>query len=137
MPVLLNERGDGEQMDGLAREIHKGMRVFDAMQTEIGVVDQVNFSDEDPAIPGSEAASIRRTGLAGRSPLMEVIATALGAGGMPEIERERLISGGHVSINSHGGVFEADRLIMSSQIQRVSHDQLFLNVEMSKLIKRP
>jgi hypothetical protein len=123
-------------MEGLARDIHKGMRVFDSSQIEIGSVDEVKFSDEDPKVPGSEAATIGPADRNGDSSLMGIIARTLGANQMPEVERQRLLSEGYVSVNM-SGLFHADRLVLSSQIERISQEQLFLNVKKVELIKRP
>jgi hypothetical protein len=124
-------------MGGLAREIHKGMRVFDLTQTEIGIVDEMSFSDEDPSIPGSEGPSLDGADGNGQSSLMGNVAKALGAESMPRIERERLVAEGYVSVDGGDGVFDADRLVLASQIERIAHDQIFLNVGRSQLFKRP
>jgi hypothetical protein len=120
----------------LARDIHKGMRVFDSSQVEIGSVDEVKFSDEDPAVPGSEPATVGSADRDGESSLVRIIARSLGANQMLEVERQRLLSEGYVSVNM-SGIFHSGRLVLSSQIERISQEQVFLNVKKAELIKRP
>ncbi|MEO8881846.1 MAG: hypothetical protein ABI377_00225, partial [Devosia sp.] len=85
---------------------------------------------------GSEAASIGTADRDGQSGLMKIIARTFGAHQMPEVERERLLSEGYVGVNMRDGLFDAGRLVLSSQIERIAQEQLFLNVEKAALIKR-
>lgn len=121
-------------MQGLPREIHKGMRVLDNTRTEIGIVEDFKFSDENPSDPNTEGADMDRSDFDRNDSLLENLAEAFTSDDLPEELRERLLTEGYVRIDA-AGLFEADRYVPASQIQSVSGDEVLLSVSKSELLK--
>lgn len=121
-------------MQGLPRDIHRGMRVFDSTLTEIGTIEDFKFSDEDPGDPGTEIDDLDQSDLERNDSLIENIANAFRSDNLPEELRERLLTEGYVRLDGEG-LFAADRYVPASQILSVSGDQLMLSVSKSELLK--
>lgn len=117
------------------RDIHEGMRVFDATNEQIGKVDWVKFGDDDPATPEPEASGISPIENDRRDTLIDNIAEALRPDEIPEEVREKLLHQGFVRIDADG-LFDADRYVIPEQIASVSGDALTLRVSKSELLKR-
>lgn len=117
------------------KSVHEGMKVFDVGQHEIGKVDQVKFSEDDPETPAIESADIDRTAER-RDSLIDNIAEVFSPEELPEEIRERLLQQGFLRVDS-SGLFEADRYVLPEQIASISADGVMLSVDKDDLIKRP
>lgn len=121
-------------MQGLSRDIHKGMKVFDIAHKEIGTVEDVKFSDQNPDNPRSEAFG------ADHDPepvtLIDNIAEAFLPGEqLPEALRSRMLQEGYVQLDANG-LFSSDRFILAEQIQSVAGNEIVLNVSKDELLKK-
>lgn len=117
----------------LAR-VHEGMKVFDRQHHEIGRVERVQMSDDNPATEEVEAATpgdLRQRG----DSLLDNIADAFRSDDLPEEIRERLLQQGFVRIDA-AGLFAADRYVTPDQIMSVSGDALTLKVSKDELLKK-
>jgi hypothetical protein len=120
------------QTNFLAR-VHEGMKVFDIAHHEIGKVDRVQMSDDDPATPESEAATPGNLDLRRRD-LIADLAEVFDPDELPEDVRARLLQHGFVRIDANG-LFAADRYVTPDQILSVSGDELTLRVSRDELLK--
>lgn len=116
-------------------QIQEGMRVYDRLNHEIGTVDHVQMSDDNPATPEPEAVTPgnppeRKTGL------MAALAEAFAADELPDVIRERLLQEGFIRIDSNG-LFAADRYVLPDQIMSVTGEAVTLKVSRDELVKRP
>ena len=118
-------------------KIKKGMVVIDQTENEIGTVDFVKFSDEDPTQPGAETASVNPIQHDATDALKENLLDVFNPDDIPEEIRERLLREGFVRVDSHS-LFHADRYIFPSQIQSVSvsDNAVRLRVTKAALVKR-
>ena len=122
-------------MHGIPRDIHEGMKVYDRTNAEIGTVEMVKFSDEDPTTPEVETAGVNPIEEERDDNLVESIARVFRSDELPEELRERLLREGFVLIDADG-LFEADRYVLPDQIASVSGDRLVLKASKAELIKR-
>jgi hypothetical protein len=117
----------------LARVEH-GMKVFDRLHHEIGKVDYVQMSDDNPATEQTEAATpgdLRQRD----DTLLDSIAAAFTTDEIDDEIRQRLLQAGFVRIDS-AGLFAADRYVTPDQIMSVSGDSVTLNVSREELVKK-
>jgi hypothetical protein len=116
----------------LAR-IEAGMKVYDRLRHEIGKVDYVQMSDDDPATEEVEAVTpgILHTR---RDTLIDSIAEAFTTDELDEEVRQRLLQQGFMRIDS-AGLFAADRYVTPDQIMSVSGDAVTLKVSRDELMK--
>ena len=114
-------------------QVHEGMKVYDRMHNEIGTVDYVKMSDDNPATEEVEAATPGKLRERDDS-LIDNIAEAFSPDELPQEVRERLLQGGFIRIDS-AGLFAADRYVAADQIMSVSGDELTLKVSKDELIK--
>ena len=120
------------QTSSSLRNVEQGMRVFDREHQEIGKVECVQFGDDDP-----DTIEVEASGPSGKRSdvnLFDVIASAFTTDNVPEELRDRLVHQGFVRIDADG-LFQADRYVMSDQIDSVSGDEVTLNVTKQQLIK--
>jgi hypothetical protein len=115
-------------------QVQEGMRVFDRLHHEIGTVDYVKMSDDDPSTPEVEAAEPDRMPER-RETFLDAVADVFRSDDLPEEIRDRLLQQGFVRIES-AGLFAADRYVTPDQIVSVSGDALTLNVSQDELMKR-
>lgn len=114
--------------------ISEGMRVYDRLHHEIGKVEYVKMSDDDPSTPEVEASEPERRPQ--RDSLIDNIAEVFApADQIPDELRDRLLQQGFIRIDS-AGLFSADRYVMPDQIMSVSGDAVTLNVSKDELVKR-
>lgn len=114
--------------------ISEGMRVYDRLHHEIGKVEYVKMSDDDPSTPEVEASEPERRPQ--RDSLIDNIAEVFApADQIPDELRDRLMQQGFIRIDS-AGLFSADRYVMPDQIMSVSGDAVTLNVSKDELVKR-
>jgi hypothetical protein len=117
----------------LAR-VQEGMKVFDSKRHEIGTVDYVKMSDDNPAT--EEVEQVEAHDPAERDEtLIDNIADVFAPDELPEEVRDRLLQGGFLRIDSKG-LMAADRYIMPSQIGSVAGDSVTLNVSKDELLKK-
>jgi hypothetical protein len=114
--------------------VHEGMKVFDSQQHEIGTVDYVKMSDDNPATDAPEQVEARDPAARDDS-LIDNIADVFAPDDLPEEIRDRLLQGGFLRIDSKG-LLAADRYIMPSQISTVAGDAVTLNVSKDELLKK-
>ena len=114
-------------------QVHEGMKVYDRMHNEIGTVDYVQMSDDNPATEEVEAATPGKLRERDDS-LIDNIAEAFKPDELPEEVRERLLQQGFIRIDS-AGLFAADRYVAADQIMSVAGDELTLKVSKDELIK--
>lgn len=115
----------------LLRNIHEGMKVYDARHKEIGRVDWVQFGNDDPGTEDLEAHTTDERD----DTLVENIIDAFRVDDLPEEIRQRLLMQGFVRIDAEG-IFAADRYVLPEQIAMVSGDELMLKVEKDELVRR-
>jgi hypothetical protein len=114
-------------------QVHEGMKVYDRLHNEIGKVDRVQISDDNPATEEVEAAT---PGLPReRDSLIDNIADVFAPDDLPEEIRERLLQQGFLRIDS-AGLFAADRYVLPEQIMSITGDAVTLNVSKDELLKR-
>ena len=114
-------------------QVQEGMRVFDRLHHEIGTVDYVRLSDDDPSTVEVEAVEPDRVNR--RESILDVVADVFRTDGLPDEMRDRLLQQGFIRIDS-AGLFAADRYVTPDQIMSVSGDALTLNVSQDELMKR-
>jgi hypothetical protein len=123
------------QTGNILAQIHEGMKVYDRMDNEIGTVDRVKMSDDNPATEEVEAVTAdeppRR-----RDTFLDALADVFSPDELPEVVRERLLQQGFIRIDS-SGLFSADRYVLPDQIMSVSGEGVTLNVTKDELVKRP
>lgn len=121
--------------NNLLRNVHEGMKVFDARHKEIGRVDWVQFGNDDPTTEDLEARTTAGVEDQRDDSLVENIIDAFRVDELPEEVRERLLMQGFVRIDAEG-IFAADRYVLPEQIAMVSGDELMLKVEKDELVRR-
>ncbi|WEX10560.1 hypothetical protein [Chelativorans sp. AA-79] len=114
-------------------DIREGMRVTDVSGKEIGTVEWVHFSDEDPETPQAETVTPGTVDRTGKT-LLEQFADVFRIDNVPEVLHERMMREGFVRLDADG-LFAADRYILPDQIRSVSGDGVVLNVARDELIK--
>lgn len=114
-------------------QVHEGMKVYDRLNNEIGKVDRVQISDDNPATEEVEAATPGTLHERDRG-LIDNIAAVFSPDELPEEIRERLLQQGFVRIDS-AGLFAADRYVLPDQILSVTDDAVTLNVSREELLK--
>lgn len=117
-------------------QVRKGMKVFDAANHEIGKVEWVKFSDEDPGTPEAEVAGVNPIDEEKPHSLMEDLAEAFHPDDLPHEVRERLLLEGFIRMDAEG-LFNADRYVLPDQIASVSGDGVKLKVKKEDLVKTP
>jgi hypothetical protein len=115
-------------------QVHEGMKVFDRAHNEIGTVERVQMSDDDPSTQQVEAATPGNLRERDNS-LIDVIARAFVADDLPEEIRKRLLQQGFVRIDA-AGLFAADRYVTPDQIKSVSGDEVMLKASKDELLRR-
>jgi hypothetical protein len=114
-------------------QVHTGMKVYDRLHNEIGTVDRVQISDDDPSTIETEAATPGNLRDRERN-VIDAIAEVFAPDNLPEEVRRRLMQQGFLRIDS-SGLFAADRYVMPDQIMSVSGDAVTLKVSRDELIK--
>jgi hypothetical protein len=124
-------------MNPVLEKIKKGMRVFDQEQNDIGSVDYVKFSDEDPSQPGAETASVSPSQRDTNNSFVENVYDIFSPDEIPDELQARLLREGFVRVDSES-LFHSDRYILPSQIQSVSVSDNLVRLKVSKsaLVKR-
>jgi hypothetical protein len=117
----------------LAR-VHEGMKVFDRQHHEIGKVERVQMSDDNPATLEVEAATPGNLRQRDDS-LINNIADVFAPDQLPEDVRSRLLQQGFLRLDTKG-IFAADRYILPEQIISVTGDEVMLNVSKDELLKQ-
>jgi hypothetical protein len=117
-------------------QIHSGMKVYDRNEHEIGTIEDVQFTDEDPTQPGPETATETIDKISPeRNDLVEGIAKVIaGDNGLPEELREKLLRDGYIKIDT--GLLRRDVYALPDQVSSVSDDNVYLQVTRDELIKR-
>src|SRR5690606_9379383 len=114
------------QTGNILAQIHEGMKVYDRMENEIGTVDRVKMSDDNPATEEVEAVTadepVRR-----RDTFLGALADVFSPDELPDVVRERLLQQGFIRIDATG-LFAADRYVLPDQIMSVSGDGVTLKV---------
>lgn len=122
------------QTGNILAQIHEGMKVYDRMENEIGTVDRVKMSDDNPATEEVEAVTadepVRR-----RDTFLGALADVFSPDELPDVVRERLLQQGFIRIDATG-LFAADRYVLPDQIMSVSGDGVTLKVSKDELVKR-
>lgn len=113
--------------------VEEGMKVFDRLQHEIGKVDYVKLSDDNPATEEVEAATPSLEPR--RETLLDAVADVFDPDELDEEVRARLMQQGFVRIDS-AGLFASDRYVTPDQIMSVSGDSVTLNVSREELVKK-
>lgn len=116
-------------------QITKGMKVYDRLHNELGTVERVQMSDDDPStveVEASEPAPIKERDDTFLDAMAEVFAPD---DELPEEVRERLLQAGFIRIDS-AGLFAHDRYVMPEQIMSVGDNEVTLKVSKDELIER-
>jgi hypothetical protein len=121
-------------MTTILDQIREGMTICDPAGNDIGTVDFVRLSDEDPATPGPEVVTAdplpRDTG----NTLIGALADAFRTDDIPDTLRDRLLREGFIRVDV-AGLFAADRYVMPDQIASVSGDKVTLAVDKESLMR--
>jgi hypothetical protein len=115
-------------------QIHTGMRVFDRNEHEVGTIEYVQFTDEDPTKPGPETATetVDKTSPE-RNGFVEGIARAIAGGDdLPEEVRQKLLRDGYIKIDT--GLLRSDVYALPDQVSSVSSEKVYLDVTRDELI---
>ena len=115
--------------------VHEGMKVFDRQQHEIGTVDYVKMSDDNPATDEPEQVTAEDDDGRRDSLLNDIAEVFAPDDDLPEEIRERLLQAGFLRVDSKG-LLAADRYVMPDQIMSVSGDAVVLKVSRDELMKR-
>ncbi|MFC6489203.1 hypothetical protein [Nitratireductor sp. GCM10026969] len=121
-------------MTNILNKVREGMRVFDAQGDEIGTVEWVKMSDEDPTTPETETATPGTSGARRAVDLTDLIADAFRTDDVPETLQGRLLREGFVRVDAKG-LFAADRYILPDQISSVSNERVTLNASRDELVR--
>lgn len=123
-------------MNNLLSKIRAGMAVYDQAQNQIGVIDYVQFGDEDPLKPRKRAAP--EYGMNRGEWLMETEREpdVFTPDDVPDILRERLLLYGFIRIDSPG-LSNADRYIFPNQIHSVDGNRVILKASREELSQHP
>jgi hypothetical protein len=121
-----------ETREALGR-ITLGMDVIDIHDNKIGTVRDIQFGDEDPAQPGTQAVTTAGADDSQRDTLFDDIAEAfVGEDRLPEALRARMLRHGFVRVDA--GWFSRDRFVLADQISHVD-EHVHLKVAEDTLIK--
>lgn len=122
-------------MHAMPQDLHKGMKVYDSTDTEIGTVEDFKFTDEDPSTPGPETRDVNPVERERNDDLVHIIARAFAPNdNLSDEVKDKLMRLGFVRIDAEG-LFAADRYITPDQIATTRDDRLVLNVPKSSLMK--
>lgn len=123
-------------MNILLSKIRRGMPVYDQSQKQIGVVDYVQFGDEDPLKPRKRV--VPGYGMDSGEWLMESESAddVFASDDLPDLLREKLLLYGFVRIDAPGLV-NADRYVLPNQIHAVEGHSVTLKVSKEELVQRP
>ncbi len=122
-------------MTSILESVREGMTVRDRDGHDLGTVDFVHFSDEDPDRPGPETVTAGPDEARSRNSLFDIIAEAFRTHDVPDEMRQRLLRNGFLRIDPHG-VLAAERYVMPDQIDRVSGNDVVLNTGKDELARR-
>lgn len=112
--------------------IREGMNVRDLHGDHIGVVNFVQFSDEDPHQPGPETVSVPAP--EHRNTFMEDLAGVFaGSRELPEELRKRLMRHGYIRIDT--GLLSADRIAIMDQVIGVTDKEVHLTADTDELVQ--
>jgi hypothetical protein len=121
-------------MHALPETLHRGMKVFDSTNAEIGTVEDFKFSDEDPGTPGLEQNDVHPMDRERADDPVSIMARAFaGEDEMSDELKEKLLREGFVRIDAEG-LFAGDRYITPDQIARADGDRLMLSVPKADLM---
>lgn len=123
-------------MNNLLSKIRRGMPVYDQTQKQIGVVDYVQFGDEDPLKPRKRMTPAYGTDNGEWLMETEGVEDVFAPDDLPDILRERLLLYGFVRIDAPG-LANADRYILPNQIHAVEGQNVILKVSKEELTQRP
>ena len=123
-------------MNILLSKIRQGMPVYDQTQKQIGVVDYVQFGDEDPLKPRKRTSHEYGTNNGEWLMETESVDDVFAPDNLPEILQERLLLYGFVRLDAPGLV-NADRYILPNQIHSVEGHSVILKVSKEELVQRP
>jgi hypothetical protein len=123
-----------ETMQNYLMQVEEGMRVYDREHHELGKVERIQLSDDNPGTPEVEAATPGDINLR-RDSIIDNIAEAFTTDELPVAVQARLLQHGFIRI--HGaGLFAADRYVTPDQILSVSGDEVVLKVSKNELLKK-
>ena len=123
-------------MANVLEQIHDGMKVYDAAQKEVGKVDFVQLSDENPRKPGPETTGVSPAVRDKRGDtIFEEIARVFAPDDLPDEVKNRLMRDGFVRVDAVG-LLNADRYILPNQIRSVNGDKVMLKVNKDELVHR-
>jgi hypothetical protein len=123
-------------MNILLSKIRRGMPVYDQSQKQIGVVDYVQFGDEDPLKPRKRAAT--SYGVDSSEWLLESESTedVFASDDLSDLLREKLLLYGFVRIDAPG-LQNAERYVLPNQIHSVERHSVILKISKEELVQRP
>ena len=121
-------------MSDVLIQIREGMTVRDRDGNDLGKVDFVHFSDEDPGTPGPETLTAGADPREDRHSILDVVADALGAHHVPEELRQRLLRNGFLRVDR--GLFGHDRYVLPDQIASVRDGEVILSASRDDLVRR-
>lgn len=121
-------------MSSILEQVRQGMRVCDPDGREIGTVEHVHLSDEDPATPEAETVAVSRDPGDRRFGADAWLAAAFGADDLPVEVRQRLLRHGFLRMDAKG-LFAGDRYVMPEQVAAVEGERVVLKVGRDRLVR--
>ena len=118
----------------ILENIHEGMRVMDANNTDLGTVDYVYLGEiSSTADTGKEPATIKPN-LDGSEQFTNLVQRAFGKQDLPEELRERLMQNGFIHVDVPG-LMSHNRFVLPDQITMVTDQGVVLRATRQELIK--
>lgn len=121
-------------MRTIPNSVQDGMTVYDRGMNAIGVIETFRVGDDDPALPGAEAAGVSPILEQDQNSLTSILADIFSPDdGLPREIQEKALREGFIRLDADG-LFARDRYIFPEQIDRVTAEGVVLNVEKSDLL---
>lgn len=115
-------------------QIHTGMKVYDRNEHEVGTIEYVQFTDEDPTHPGPETATetVDKTSPERHGFVQDIAKAVAGSDNIPEEVRQKLLRDGYIKIDT--GLLRSDVYALPNQVSSVSDEKVYLEVTHDELI---
>lgn len=127
--------GDSVRPD-LMSQVKTGMTVVDAQEARLGVVDRLQFGDEN-AVQAEVNGAVTANGDVHQEtapvPVQAFLAAFEGGENLTDELKTMLVTHGYIHVD--GGMFSGKWYVVPDQIQRVDGYQVYLNVSQDELIR--
>jgi hypothetical protein len=115
-------------------QIQTGMKVYDRNKHEIGTIEYVQFTDEDPDSPGPETATstLDKTSAEPNGFINSIARAIDGGDNLPDELRQKLLRDGYIRIDT--GILKSDVFALPEQVSSVSSERVYLEATREELI---